>query len=112
MTGKLMSQSVRKKRKVSQNGPDFQIELSSSPITDSGIPMPLEKECMRKNSYGNKEHGSRGQPFNKAKECLLSLKNSMENLHQKGLFPYNPKVLLRRSVSIFHYHSKFCFCSL
>lgn len=31
-----------------------------------------------------------------AKECLLSLKASIDSLNQKNLFPYNPKVLLRR----------------
>ncbi|KAI3699620.1 hypothetical protein L2E82_44044 [Cichorium intybus] len=36
------------------------------------------------------------QPFDDARECLLSLKRSVESLHQKDLFPYNPKVLLRR----------------
>ncbi|XP_034689394.1 uncharacterized protein LOC117917281 isoform X1 [Vitis riparia] len=96
VTGKFMSQSFRKKRKVFQNGPDSQVEPSSSPIIDAGIPMSLEKECMRKHNYGHKECGSRGQPFKEAKECLLSLKNSVENLHQKSLFPYNPQVLLRR----------------
>uniref|UniRef100_F6HRY6 Protein Lines C-terminal domain-containing protein n=1 Tax=Vitis vinifera TaxID=29760 RepID=F6HRY6_VITVI len=109
VTGKFMSQSFRKKRKVFQNGPDSQVEPSSSPIIDVGIPMSLEKECMRKHNYGHKERGSREQPFKEAKECLLSLKNSVENLHQKSLFPYNPQVLLRRSVSIFHYYSKFHF---
>ncbi|KAM0058019.1 putative protein Line [Helianthus debilis subsp. tardiflorus] len=34
--------------------------------------------------------------FNKARECLLLLKKSVESLHQKDLFPYNPQVLLRR----------------
>ncbi|KAJ0726851.1 putative protein Line [Helianthus annuus] len=34
--------------------------------------------------------------FNKAGECLLLLKKSVESLHQKDLFPYNPQVLLRR----------------
>ena len=109
VTGKFMSQSFRKKRKVFQNGPDSQVEPLSLPIIDVGIPMSLEKECMRKHNYGHKERGSREQPFKEAKECLLSLKNSVENLHQKSLFPYNPQVLLRRSVSIFHYYSKFHF---
>lgn len=110
MTEKFMSISFCKKRKVSQNGLDSLVELSTSSIMDVDIPVSLERKCMRKNTYGNKEHGSRGQPFNEAKECLLSLKSSVENLHQKGLFPYNPKVLLRRSVSTFCYHSKFCYC--
>ncbi|XP_056169761.1 uncharacterized protein LOC115686581 isoform X1 [Syzygium oleosum] len=46
--------------------------------------------------HGHKLQGTRGKPFDKAKLCLLSLKYSVENLHQKNLFPYNPKVLLRR----------------
>ncbi|XP_031374023.1 uncharacterized protein LOC116188676 [Punica granatum] len=38
----------------------------------------------------------RGQPFAEAKWCLLSLKDSLESLNQKNLFPYNPKALLKR----------------
>ncbi|KVI02657.1 hypothetical protein Ccrd_019051 [Cynara cardunculus var. scolymus] len=37
------------------------------------------------------------QPFYAAIDCLLLLKKSVENLHQKNLFPYNPEVLLRRN---------------
>ncbi|WZZ26813.1 hypothetical protein YC2023_010214 [Brassica napus] len=36
------------------------------------------------------------QAFENAKECLLSLQNSIVRLHQKKLFPYNPEALLRR----------------
>ncbi|KAK9053211.1 hypothetical protein SSX86_029843 [Deinandra increscens subsp. villosa] len=36
------------------------------------------------------------QAFYKARDCLLMLKKSIESLHQKDLFPYNPQVLLRR----------------
>nr|KYP42544.1 hypothetical protein KK1_036071 [Cajanus cajan] len=43
---------------------------------------------------GFKYYGSK--PFKKAAECLLSLYNSVNNLHQKELFPYNPEVLLKR----------------
>ncbi|KAF8012444.1 hypothetical protein BT93_I0567 [Corymbia citriodora subsp. variegata] len=46
--------------------------------------------------YEHKLQGAGGKPFDKAKLCLLSLKYSVENLHQKNLFPYNPKVLLKR----------------
>ncbi|CAG7888400.1 unnamed protein product [Brassica rapa] len=38
------------------------------------------------------------QAFENAKECLLSLQNSIVRLHQKKLFPYNPEALLRRLV--------------
>ncbi|CAH8305717.1 unnamed protein product [Eruca vesicaria subsp. sativa] len=34
--------------------------------------------------------------FENAKDCLLSLQNSVVRLHQKKLFPYNPEALLRR----------------
>lgn len=34
--------------------------------------------------------------FGDAKECLISLKNKLEELRRKNLFPYNPKALLRR----------------
>ncbi|KAI3503131.1 hypothetical protein L1887_31567 [Cichorium endivia] len=44
----------------------------------------------------NKNEKTSKQPFDDARECLLSLKRSVESLHQKDLFPYNPKVLLRR----------------
>ncbi|KAL4568672.1 hypothetical protein LXL04_024287 [Taraxacum kok-saghyz] len=36
------------------------------------------------------------EPVHDARVCLLLLKKSIESLHQKKLFPYNPKVLLRR----------------
>jgi hypothetical protein len=38
--------------------------------------------------------------FFSAKACLLSLKRTLEDLQKKGLFPYNPGPLLRRSVMI------------
>ncbi|RXH95635.1 hypothetical protein DVH24_008135 [Malus domestica] len=41
---------------------------------------------------------SGGKYFKEAKGCLLSLKNSIENLQRKDLFPYNPNVLLNRCV--------------
>ncbi|KAK6129055.1 hypothetical protein DH2020_037216 [Rehmannia glutinosa] len=36
------------------------------------------------------------QPFVAARDCLVSLKTSINSLNQKNLFPYNPQVLLRR----------------
>ena len=44
------------------------------------------------------ESQSKKQLFLSAKVCLLSLKKTLEDLHQKDLFPYNPKPLLKRSV--------------
>lgn len=45
------------------------------------------------------------QAFEDAKDCLLSLQNSIVKLHQKKLFPYNPEALLRRSANL-------CYCKL
>ncbi|CAM0905243.1 unnamed protein product [Alopecurus aequalis] len=43
----------------------------------------------------DKESKSKKQLFLSAKVCLLSLKRTLEDLHQKNLFPYNPKPLLK-----------------
>lgn len=69
-----------KERKISQLKVNFRLE-------------PYSTGNFR---HGHKLQGAGGKPFDKAKLCLLSLKYSVENLHQKNLFPYNPKVLLRR----------------
>lgn len=53
----------------------------------------MKKELSLENTKNEK---TSKQPFDDARECLLSLKRSVESLHQKDLFPYNPKVLLRR----------------
>ncbi|KAL6572901.1 hypothetical protein OROHE_002377 [Orobanche hederae] len=43
-------------------------------------------------------HGKsyRSSSFLAARDCLVSLKTSIDSLHQKNLFPYNPQALLRR----------------
>ncbi|CAM9003736.1 unnamed protein product [Rhodiola kirilowii] len=38
----------------------------------------------------------RGEAFEQAKQCLLSLRVSVESLQQRRLFPYNAEVLLKR----------------
>ncbi|VAH46466.1 unnamed protein product [Triticum turgidum subsp. durum] len=43
----------------------------------------------------DKENKSKEQLFLSAKVCLLSLKQTLEDLHKKDLFPYNPKPLLK-----------------
>ncbi|XBJ01501.1 hypothetical protein VPH35_021137 [Triticum aestivum] len=47
-------------------------------------------------SSHDKENKSKEQLFLSAKVCLLSLKRTLEDLHKKDLFPYNPKPLLKR----------------
>ncbi|CAL2262501.1 unnamed protein product [Prunus armeniaca] len=54
----------------------------------------LDDEPDEENENGCKHTQNGGQYFKEAKECLLSLKISIEVLHQKNLFPYNPNVLL------------------
>lgn len=52
-----------------------------------------------KNGSGcDKEAKNSQKLFLDAKVCLYSLKRTVEDLQKKGLFPYNPKPLLRRFV--------------
>ncbi|GAV92022.1 hypothetical protein CFOL_v3_35406 [Cephalotus follicularis] len=60
------------------------------------LPFSPEKECMNDSECGDEHFITRGQSYIEAKNCLLSLKDSVENLHLKKLFPYNPEVLLKR----------------
>uniref|UniRef100_A0A0E0AFA8 Protein Lines C-terminal domain-containing protein n=1 Tax=Oryza glumipatula TaxID=40148 RepID=A0A0E0AFA8_9ORYZ len=43
----------------------------------------------------HKKSKNKHKLFLNAKACLLSLKRTLEDLHRKGLFPYNPKPLLK-----------------
>ncbi|KAF8406367.1 hypothetical protein HHK36_008454 [Tetracentron sinense] len=72
-----------------------EVEPSSAPVKGSGTSEALEQRCMRNHKACSKCYSMRRQPFEKAKECMLSLKASVENLHQKNLFPYNPAALLK-----------------
>ncbi|WCJ31047.1 hypothetical protein M5689_012563 [Euphorbia peplus] len=83
-----------KKRKLLLDGPNIQAEALSVPserILSSGF-----LKCKKNVEHSWKHEKSTSQMFKKAKNCLLSLKCSVENLHRKNLFPYNPEVLLRR----------------
>ncbi|KAL5705045.1 hypothetical protein ACHQM5_023395 [Ranunculus cassubicifolius] len=77
--------SVCKKRKFSDSGSgsDGEVDLTSATgnVTNCNLTNMLTD--------------ARKRCFQNAKECLLSLKNSIESLHQKDLFPYNPTALLR-----------------
>ncbi|GMY11667.1 Salicylic acid-binding protein 2 [Fagus crenata] len=94
--GKVINQSSCKKRKVSLDGSNFEAYVTPMLVENNGIITSQEKEYNRGRRYGSKHHIT--QPFEEAKECLLSLRNSVESLHKKNLFPYNPKVLLKRWV--------------
>jgi hypothetical protein len=75
------------------DGSNFEAYVTPMLVENNGIITSQEKEYNRGHGYGSKHHIT--QPFEEAKECLLSLRNSVESLHKKNLFPYNPKVLLK-----------------
>ncbi|XP_044470163.1 uncharacterized protein LOC123199303 isoform X2 [Mangifera indica] len=86
--GKFTNQSSDKRRKIILDSPKFQGRLQSTTLENSILSLQEEYDCDR--------CGTRGSYYNKAYDCLISLKTSMENLHQKNLFLYNPEVLLKR----------------
>ncbi|CAL8170894.1 unnamed protein product [Prunus armeniaca] len=92
--GQARNQSFCKKRKVSLGGSSSWGEDSLAP-TKNHLTF-LDDEPDEENENGCKHTQNGGQYFKEAKECLLSLKISIEGLHQKNLFPYNPNVLLNR----------------
>ncbi|XP_022751312.1 uncharacterized protein LOC111300007 isoform X4 [Durio zibethinus] len=87
--GEDKNQSSSKRRKVLPERSSFKIEPSAGPAKI--IPLHLEKKFK-----GDLENRYAAYAFERAKDCLLSLKKSVENLHLKNLFPYNPVVLLKR----------------
>ncbi|CAL2273609.1 unnamed protein product [Prunus armeniaca] len=94
MGGQATNQSFCKKRKVSLGGSSSWGEDSLAP-TKNHLTF-LDDEPDEENENGCKHTQNGGQYFKEAKECLLSLKISIEGLHQKNLFPYDPNVLLNR----------------
>ena len=96
--GQATNQSFCKKRKVSLGGSSSWGEDSLAP-TKNHLTF-LDDDPDEENENGCKHTQNGGQYFKEAKECLLSLKISIEGLHQKNLFPYNPNVLLNRYVSL------------
>ncbi|XP_050388209.1 uncharacterized protein LOC126805192 isoform X2 [Argentina anserina] len=90
-SGQATDGSSCKKRKISVTGSRF---CGGNFFAVIDFPGSFLKDvCDDENIYGCKH--TRGN-FQEAKECLLSLKSSIESLHQKNLFPYNPNALLKR----------------
>lgn len=87
------SQTSCKKRKVC-----IQSEGKVASISNKGFRNPNSLEKRIKNEFGSMPKAFSQRTFENAKGCLISLKESVENLHQKNLFPYNPSALLRRFV--------------
>lgn len=99
---KVCDQLSSKKRKVLPDSSDVQapclipsLEKAHSSLENRGTDRNNGLE------YQQAEH-----QFNRAEKCLFSLKDSIESLHQKKLFPYNPEALLKRYLQL-----RF-FCSL
>ncbi|OVA10520.1 Protein Lines [Macleaya cordata] len=92
-----LSPSSVKKRKCYEDDADScgKIEPPSAMVEggrDLGV---LDRQCKRNEKLGSMHNSMRGMTFENAKQCLLSLKRSVESLHEKNLFPYNPAALLR-----------------
>lgn len=96
LSGRAINRSSCKKRKVSLDGSSFCERDLFEPVKGCGGSF-LEDESDDENEYDCKH--TRGY-FEEAKECLLSLKISIESLNRKNLFPYNPNALLNRCVSL------------
>lgn len=92
-SGKCRS-SKRKKFSTDDHNSMGEITLVSSCVSGDILP----PDTKRKKAYGchNEDYVTQMSPFECARNCLFQLKASIEGLHQKNLFPYNPLVLLRR----------------
>ncbi|KAG6571428.1 hypothetical protein SDJN03_30343, partial [Cucurbita argyrosperma subsp. sororia] len=84
-----------KRRKVLLDSSTIPDELlSSSPNQRNGTLLSSvdAKNC----DYSYKPQRFWVKALKKSKNCLQSLKRSLENLHREDLFPYNPEVLIKR----------------
>lgn len=97
LSGELSNQSSCKRRKLLGDNPQLVADETPSSVDNNGSIELHSKNFEEDNEYDFKHH--KVEQFKKAAECLLSLNNSIGNLHQKSLFPYNPEVLLRRYVA-------------
>ncbi|KAG8384478.1 hypothetical protein BUALT_Bualt04G0121900 [Buddleja alternifolia] len=90
--GEGSGQLCPKRQKVSVDCKDFKGEFSPLlPLKDGGI-STVEKEHNEGYAHGR----NYTEPFVAGRDCLASLRSSINSLNQKDLFPYNPQVLLRR----------------
>lgn len=86
----------RKKIKILQDDPNSLARSPAAPVERTPVPLLLEMGCKLDDKYGHKHHRTDVKTFEEAKDCLISLKTSVERLYKKNLFPYNPGVLLKR----------------
>lgn len=71
--------------------------IDSTDLKDGRI-SSLE-QCNEGHAHGRKGYKNYRLSFVAARDCLVSLRTSINRLNQKNLFPYNPQVLLRRLTS-------------
>lgn len=88
--------SDNKRRKLVTDTVEFEGLTPSLPQNQGGFTSPEGTKCKKGHVGLSACENSRQLSFEDAKACLLSLKTSVENLSEKDLFPYNPKVLLNR----------------
>ncbi|KAL0535969.1 hypothetical protein IC582_024899 [Cucumis melo] len=89
---------------VDSSGKRRKVMLNSSTISEerlSGSPKRSKETLPSFEDTGNCDYGYKPQrvgveSLKKSKNCLHLLKTSLENLHRENLFPYNPKVLIKR----------------
>ncbi|XP_009757340.1 uncharacterized protein [Nicotiana sylvestris] len=98
----------RKRKKFSADDYNYKGEISAVPSFVSGVSLPLESKNQKAHGCCDEDYVTQISPFECARNCLFSLKASIESLHLKNLFPYNPQVLLRRYVCLTY----FCTSSL
>ncbi|KAK9129647.1 hypothetical protein Sjap_010134 [Stephania japonica] len=86
--------SSSKKRKTSVNDPVFKERIECSSSAENGA-FPMVDGQTKRRYFGCEVDNQREMMLRNAKRCLLSLKQSIKDLHSKNLFPYNPAALLR-----------------
>ncbi|XP_029116280.1 uncharacterized protein [Elaeis guineensis] len=86
-----ISRPCHKRRKIST----YKESCNSKSGPSSSSFMMIRGSHARRHKVGCKAKCNNLQTFENAANCLLSLKKIVEDLHQKNLFPYNPKPLLR-----------------
>lgn len=95
--GEILDQSSCKRRKILRDGLQSVTDGTPSSVDKNGNIILHSKNFKEDGKYDFKHRNI--EPLKKASECLLSLNNSIGNLHQKSLFPYNPEVLLKRYIA-------------
>lgn len=86
----------RKRKKLSTDDYNSRGEISVVPSGVGGDILPPDSKHKKAYECRSEDYVTQMLPFECARNCLFQLKASIESLHQKNLFPYNPQVLLRR----------------